>query len=125
MATIEEVKKHAENGRLEDWIDAFLRAEGNNIPLADGLKKQKRYWIGPLQFRLKRLVRCCGPEEELEYRVSLEDWNTKVDSLIKYIQSGGELPPSSCSTARAFSRFETAAIVTGPMRNFTWKHTGR
>src|SRR6266478_9975118 len=93
MATIEEVKKHAENGRLEDWIDAFLHAEGNNVPLADGLKKQKRYWIGPLQFPLKRLLRCCGPEEEMEYRVSLEDWNKKVGSLIAHIQSGGELPP--------------------------------
>src|SRR5712671_868243 len=93
MATIEEVTEYAHNGQLEDWIDAFLRAEGNNIPLADGLKNQKRYWIGPLQLPLKRLVRCCGPEEEMEYRVSLEDWNTKVGSLIEYIQSGGELPP--------------------------------
>ncbi len=93
MATIEEVTEYAHNGQLEDWIDAFLRAEGNNVPLADGLKKQKRYWIGPLQFPLKRLSRCCGPEEEMEYRVSLEDWNGKVASLIEYIKSGGELAP--------------------------------
>ena len=93
MATIEEVTRCAHNGQLEDWIDAFLRAEGNNVPLADGLKRQKRYWIGPLQFPLKRLVRCCGPEEEMEYRVSLESWNEKIESLIAHIKSGGELPP--------------------------------
>jgi hypothetical protein len=93
MATIEEITKRAHNGQLEDWIDAFLRAEGNNVPLADGLKKQQRYWIGPLQFPLKRLERCCGPEEEMEYRESAEAWNTKVDSLVEHIQSGGELPP--------------------------------
>jgi hypothetical protein len=93
MATIDEIAKYARDGRLEDWIDAFLRAEGNNVPLADGLKKQKRYWIGPRQFPLKRLRRCCSPEEGMEYRESLEDWNKKVDSLIGHIQSGGELAP--------------------------------
>jgi uncharacterized ParB-like nuclease family protein len=93
MATIEELTQSAHNGQLEDWIDAFLRIEGNNVPLADGLKKQKRYWIGPIQFPLKRLRRCCGPEEEMEYRVSLEHWTKKTDSLIEYIKSGGELPP--------------------------------
>ena len=93
MGIIEEVTKYAQDGHLEDWIDAFLRAEGNNVPLADGLKKQKRYWIGPLQFPLRRLARCCGPEEGMEYQESLEDWSQKVDSLIDYIQSGGELPP--------------------------------
>jgi hypothetical protein len=93
MALLEEITTHAHNGQLEDWIDAFLHAEGNNVPLADGLKKQKRYWIGPLQFPLKRLVRCCGPEEEMEYRESVEAWNAKVDSLIEHIKSGGELPP--------------------------------
>jgi|HubBroStandDraft_5_1064220.scaffolds.fasta_scaffold115877_2 hypothetical protein len=93
MAGMEEIIQHARNGQLEDWVDAFLRAEGNNVPLADGLKKQKRYWIGPLQFPLQRLRRCCGPEEEMEYRVFLEDWNQKVGSLVEYIKSGGELPP--------------------------------
>ena len=93
MATIEKITEYAHKGQLEDWIDAFLRAEGNNVPLADGLKKQKRYWIGPLQFSLKRLLRCCGPEEEMEYRVSLESWNEKIDSLVEHIKSGGELPP--------------------------------
>jgi uncharacterized ParB-like nuclease family protein len=93
MATIEEISKYAQHGQLEDWIDAFLRAEGNNVPLADGLKKQRRYWIGPIQVPLKRLIRCCGPEEEMEYRESLEVWNKKVDSLIEHINSGGELPP--------------------------------
>jgi uncharacterized ParB-like nuclease family protein len=93
MATIEEIQKYAHNGQLEDWIDAFLRAEGNNVPLADGLKKQKRYRIGPLQFPLKKLRRYCGPEEEMEYRVTLENWNKKTDSLIEHIQSDGELAP--------------------------------
>lgn len=93
MAAMEEITKYAQNGQLEGWIDAFLRAEGNNVPLADGLQKQKRYWIGPLQFPLKRLLRSCGPEEEMEYRESSEHWNQKIDSLIEYIKSDGELAP--------------------------------
>ena len=90
---IDEIRQSAQNGQLEDWIDAFLRAEGVNIPMADGLKKRKRYWIGPIQLPLKRLTRCCGPEEEMEYRESLEIWNKRIDSLVGHIQSGGELPP--------------------------------
>ncbi len=93
MATIEEITKYARHGQLEDWVDAFLRADGNNVPLADGLNKQRRYWIGPIQVPLKRLARCCGPEEEMEYRESLECWNKKTGSLIEYIKSGGKLAP--------------------------------
>jgi len=29
--------------QLAEWVDNFLRGEGKNIPLADGLKKQKRW----------------------------------------------------------------------------------
>jgi len=93
MSIIEQITKDAQNGQIEDWIDAFLRAEGKNVPLADGLKKQERYWVGPEQVPLKRLTRSCGPEEEMEYRVSTDNWIKKTDLLIEHIKSGGELPP--------------------------------
>jgi hypothetical protein len=121
MATMEEVAKYAQDGQLEGWIDAFLRAEGNNVPLADGLKKQKRYWIGPLQFPLK----IAGLKK------GWNTWNLQKLGIRKLIRSSGISNPAestlplSCSTARAFSRFETAVIGTEPMRNWAGKHTGR
>jgi len=79
--------------QLAEWVDTFLRGEGNNIPLADGLKKQKRWWIDVAQFPLDKLVRCCGPEEGMEYRESAENWNKRIDSLVEHLQSDGKLPP--------------------------------
>ncbi|MDO8466659.1 MAG: ParB N-terminal domain-containing protein [bacterium] len=96
---IAEITKHSQDGQLEKWIDTFLRAEGKNSALADGLKKRKRYWAGPMLFPLKKLERCCGPEKEMEYQESIENWNRKVNSLIEYIQSEGDLAPFIVSYA--------------------------
>ncbi len=124
MALIEEIAKQVRNGQVEDWIDAFLRAEENNVPLADGLKKQKRCWIGPLQFPLKTLVRCCGPEEGMEYQESLEDWNRKFDSLVEYIQSGGELPPFIVQSRTGIFSIRDGSHRYGAYEKLGGKHTG-
>lgn len=93
MTSINEIIKYAENGKLEDWVDAFLRGEGKNIPFADGLKKQKRYWYGPIHASLKKLSRCCGPEKEMEYKVSEDHWERKTSAMAEYLKNGGEFPP--------------------------------
>jgi hypothetical protein len=93
MSTIEEIAEQAKLGRLEVWIDAFLRGEGRNVVMADGLSKQKRYWVGPLRFPLRAMARCCGPEEGMEYRVSRAEWNERIHSLMEYIKSGGDVAP--------------------------------
>jgi len=88
-----EVNGDWNTSNLEEWIDTWLRAAGNNVALADGLKKQKRYWIGPIRFPLEKLARCCGPEEEMEFREPVERWNQRIDSLVEQIQSGVGLAP--------------------------------
>jgi hypothetical protein len=93
MNTIEEIIKYSQEGQLEKWVDEFLRGEGKNIPFADGLKKEKRYWYGPIEFPLNKLTRCCGPEEEMRYKVSQEHWERKTGEMRKHIESGGEFPP--------------------------------
>jgi len=42
-------QEHAQQGNIEAWIHDYLQNEGNNIPLSDGLKLRKRYWLGPLE----------------------------------------------------------------------------
>jgi len=93
MATIEEIITYAQNGQIESWIDTFLRAEGNNVLLADGLKKYPRYWLGPVQILLEKMTRCCGPEEGIEYRESSAVWSSRVEALVQHIRSDGQLPP--------------------------------
>jgi hypothetical protein len=110
---------------LEEWIDTWLRAAGNNVALADGLKKQKRYWIGPIQFPLEKLVRCCGPEEGMEFREPVEHWNERIDSLVEHIKSGVDLAPFMQLTATAPTPFATAIIGMARARKRGSKRTGR
>jgi hypothetical protein len=84
----------AENGRSEEWIYAYL-AEGSwaNPGLFNGLKLQKRYWRGPLQLSLDDLVRTCGPEPEMPYRVSQYDWDERTGDIADALESLEDLPP--------------------------------
>jgi len=119
MTSIQEIIKCAENGQLENWVDSFLRGEGKNIPFADGLKKQKRYWHGPVQFPLEKLSRCCGPEEEMKYKVSKEHWERKTDAMADYINAGAEFPPLI-----AEYKNETFTISDGNHRFGTYEKMG-
>ncbi|GIN86800.1 hypothetical protein J6TS2_31860 [Heyndrickxia sporothermodurans] len=42
--------EYAQRGAIEEWIQFFLRNDENNpnIVLADGLLREKRYYIGPI-----------------------------------------------------------------------------
>lgn len=85
--------EYAKENKINEWVDDFLRTEGKNKALANGLKKQKRFWFGPEQFPLSDLKRCCGPEKDMEYYEDAAAWKNRVDKLISYIRKGNELPP--------------------------------
>lgn len=40
--------EYAQRGEIEKWIQLFLRNDGKNIALADGLLLEKRYYFGPI-----------------------------------------------------------------------------
>jgi hypothetical protein len=40
--------EYAKRGAIDEWIQCFLRNDGKNIALADGLLREKRYYIGPI-----------------------------------------------------------------------------
>jgi hypothetical protein len=76
-----------------EWIQEFLRGEGNNIGLADGLLLKKRYYFGPVTYDINKLQRSCGPETSMKYRTSEDEFNKKVNNIINRIESGWEMPP--------------------------------
>lgn len=88
-----EAIEYAEKGLIEEWIHSFLLSEGNNKGLSQGLKKEKRYWIGPEEISLERLKRCCGPEEDMEFKVPEANWNKKVGRMSLSLNEGWEPPP--------------------------------
>src|SRR4051812_45861781 len=77
-----EAKKLADDGHLEQWIYRYLQAgEWANSRLLEGLQRQQRWWLGPLEMDLCQLKRCCGPEPDMEYRVPQMAWDKKVTGI--------------------------------------------
>lgn len=93
LFTSKEARKYSNEGRIEEWIHGFLCDEGNNIPFSDGLKKEKRYYIGPIKMPLHLFERCCGPEENMKYRINKGGFEWRVSEIRKRIESGWDMPP--------------------------------
>lgn len=91
--TLKEALEFASKGNIEEWIHLFLNSEGNNKGLSDGLKLQKRFWVGPIEVSIDDLKRCCGPEPDMEYFNSLEDWEKRINNLQRLIKEGWDMPP--------------------------------
>lgn len=84
---------YARQGRLEEWIHAYLLGGSwANPGLSDGLKLQPRWWRGPLLLPLDHLVRACGPEADSEYYVPLEGWSLRTRRLADGIVASGGTP---------------------------------
>src|SRR5438309_758136 len=50
--------------------------------MAVGLKKQRRWWIGPVLMPLDQFKRIAGPEPEMEFRCTRESWDADVRTIM-------------------------------------------
>jgi hypothetical protein len=90
--TVEGARKAAAAGQTDEWVHAFLSSGlGANPPMAIGLRKQQRWWIGPTSLPLASLTRICGPEPEMEYRTSQDAWEAHVTDIMAVEPE--DLPP--------------------------------
>lgn len=80
-------------GCIEEWIHIFLKTAGNNLALSEGLKLQKRFWLGPVLISVDKLIRCCGPEEDMEYYNEPKGWEIHINKFCDLINNGWEYPP--------------------------------
>ena len=92
-ATLSSAREFAAQGRIEEWVHAYLCGEGHNKPFSDGLKLCVRYYTAPIALALSKLSRCCGPEENMPYRVHPEVFERKVRGIMDAAESGADLPP--------------------------------
>jgi hypothetical protein len=80
--------------QLEAWLYRYLQAGAwANLGLFEGLQRQPRWWLGPLEIDLGRLSRCCGPEPGMEYPVPAEAWDARVTALAERLSQPLEMPP--------------------------------
>jgi hypothetical protein len=79
---------------LEDWIHTYLTTgDWANEGLAYGLKRQQRWWRGPLELPLAALSRCCGPEPEMEYVMDEALWAQRIETMAATLADPLALPP--------------------------------
>lgn len=84
----------AQNGKLEDWVHAYLLSEdGHNKPFSDGLKLFERTYLGPMEMPIDLFERISGPEEHLPYRIHAGWWEECIERLQEAIKNGADLPP--------------------------------
>jgi hypothetical protein len=84
---------YANEGKLEEWIHTYLLSDGHNKDFSDGLKLFDRYFIGPIKMPLSFFKRCCGPEENMKYRVNAEWFERHVSELEQVIKTVPDMPP--------------------------------
>lgn len=91
--TLSSATEYAAEGKTEEWIHLYLLSDGHNREFSDGLKLFDRFFIGPVKIPLSLLSRCCGPEENMKYRVNAEWFEAHVQDLMKVVASQPDMPP--------------------------------
>lgn len=91
--TVSEAIEFSNKGTIEEWVHLFLTKIGDNKDLSEGLKLEKRYWVGPILIKLDRLKRCMGPENDMEFTDSVENWEKHILRFQKLINDGWDMPP--------------------------------
>ena len=91
--TLTAARAFAAEGRLEEWIHTYLCSDGHNKPFSDGLKLDKRFYIGPLEMPLSLFTRCCGLEETMQWQVHPEVFEKHVSPLEAAVRAHADLPP--------------------------------
>ena len=61
--TVTTALEYARSGQIEEWVHAYLTSgDWINLGLADGLRLQTRWWLGPVSVNITDLTRACVPE---------------------------------------------------------------
>ncbi len=53
--TLQAAMEYADRSCIEEWLQLFLRGDGHNVALADGLLLEPRQYGGPVDMELKLL----------------------------------------------------------------------
>src|SRR4051794_35858231 len=91
--TPDAAQQAAAHSSLAEWVDLFLRTAGRNVPLAEGLRRAPRWWVGPCLFPLSALTRCTGPEPTMEYCVASAQWAIRRAGMQAALTAGWKPPP--------------------------------
>ncbi len=82
-----------ERGEIDRWMQLFLRADGQNLALAEGLLKEERFYIGLREIPLSLLEGIkSGAPEYLHDQDSIDYFFDVVDRM-KQAHDSWDIPP--------------------------------
>lgn len=93
QCSLSSAKDFAKAGRLEEWVHSYLLSDGHNREFSDGLKLVERRYFGPMLMPLDLFERCCGPEENMKFRVDRVWFEKHVAELTEAVWTNRDMPP--------------------------------
>ena len=89
-------QKWANDGKVEEWVHKYLlsgRGGKSDPEFSEGLKREKRWWNGPIELSLNDLSPAVGTDPGLEFVVDKNDWYAWTSRLAKSFSSPESIPP--------------------------------
>ena len=92
--TLSLAKLYDEDGRIDEWMQDFLRADGKNLALADGLIKEERFYLGLREVPISLFSNIkTGAPEYLHAANDIEYFFDVVDRMKESLADGWDAPP--------------------------------
>jgi hypothetical protein len=86
-------KEYAEQDKLGEWVQLFLRGDGNNIILADGLKENNFKYVSLQSMELDQLDVPVGIPDYLAASNDKEWFCVVISEMISSKEKGWDMPP--------------------------------
>lgn len=90
--TLSQAMEYAQEGKVEDWIQLFLRNDGDNVVLAEGLLLEPRKYLGPCVISLEMLKIKSGAPEYLTKENDIRYFFFVVDNMKEHYPTW-DIPP--------------------------------
>ena len=92
--TLSLAKQYDKEGKIDEWMQDFLRADGKNLALADGLLLEERYYFGLLEIPIALLADVkSGVPEYLHEGKAIQYFFDVVDRMKESLADGWDAPP--------------------------------
>lgn len=92
--TLSIAKQYDQEGKIDQWMQVFLRADGKNLALADGLLLEERHYFGLREITLTLLSDVkSGAPEYLHAENDIQYFFHVVDRMKEGLAEGWDAPP--------------------------------
>lgn len=92
--TLSLAKLYDNQGKIDQWMQDFLRTDGKNIALADGLLKEERYYFGLREILISLLSDVkSGAPEYLHKDNDIQYFFYEVEQMKNGLAEGWDAPP--------------------------------